>query len=95
MTRMRMALQPSGVEESCSARVRRWSLYLSMFEYTLKFRGTKEHANADALSRLPLPVEPASVKTPPELVLLTDHLSLSQPLMHFSVRLLQTPQRCN
>lgn len=30
------------------------------FEYTLRFRGTKEHANADALSRLPLPVEPAS-----------------------------------
>ena len=52
-------------------------LYLSMFEYTLKFRGTKEHANADALSRLPLPVEPASVETPPELVLLTDHLSES------------------
>ena len=60
-----------------SARVRRWSLYLAMFEYTLKFRGTKEHANADALSRLPLPVEPASVETPPELVLLTDHLSES------------------
>ena len=60
-----------------SACVRRWSLYLSMFEYTLKFRGTKEHANADALSRLPLPVEPASVETPPELVLLTNHLSES------------------
>lgn len=48
-----------------------------MFEYTLKFRNTTAHANADALSRLPLPVEPASVKTPPELVLLTEHMAES------------------
>lgn len=32
-----------------SARVRRWSLYLSMFEYTLQFHNTSAHANADAL----------------------------------------------
>ena len=53
------------------------SLSLSMFEYTLKFRRTTAHANADALSRLPLPVEPAVAVTPPELVLLTEHLSNS------------------
>ena len=41
------------------------------------FNGSAIHCNADALSRLPLPVEPASVETPPELVLLTDHLSES------------------
>ena len=28
-----------------------------MFEYKLKFRNTSAHANADALSCLPLPVE--------------------------------------
>ena len=33
-----------------SARVKRWSLYLSMFDYTLTFRNTKAHANTDALS---------------------------------------------
>ena len=60
-----------------SARIHRWSLYLSMFEYTLKFRRTTAHANADALSRLPLLVEPAAVVTPPELVLLTEHFSNS------------------
>ena len=48
-----------------------------MFEYTLKFRNTTAHANADALSRLPLPVEPAISQLPPELVLLVDHLSNS------------------
>ena len=61
--------------QHATARIRRWSLYLSMFEYTLRFRNTTAHANADALSRLPLPVEPAVSKLPPELVLLTEHLS--------------------
>ena len=60
-----------------SARIRRWSLYMSMFEYTLQFRNTTAHANADAFSRLPLPVEPAISKLPSELVLLADHLSNS------------------
>ena len=60
-----------------SARVRRWYLYMSTFEYTLKFHNTTAHANADALSRLPLPVEPAVPQLPPELVLLADHLSNS------------------
>ena len=58
-----------------SARIFRWSLYLSMFEYTLKFRNTTAHANADPLSSLPLPEVPAVNQTPSELVLLADHLS--------------------
>jgi len=45
----------------------------SQFEYSLKFRGTKEHANANALSRLPLP-EVKREHVLPELVLLTEHL---------------------
>ncbi len=43
-----------------SARVRRYSLYLSQFEYHLTFRRTSAHANADALSRLPLPTSTLS-----------------------------------
>ena len=60
-----------------SARIRRWALYFSLFEYTLHFKRTSAHSNADALSRLPLPIEPAIAKTPPELVLLTEHLENS------------------
>ena len=60
-----------------SARVKRWSLYLSMFDYTLTFRNTKAHANADALSRLPLPGTPTSHFEPAELVLLATHLESS------------------
>ena len=57
-----------------SARVRRWALFLSMNEYTLQFRKTEAHCNADALSRLPLPTAPKEVPVPPELVLLMQHL---------------------
>ena len=63
-----------GTSPQASTRIRRWSLLLSMYEYTLKFRRTEAHGNADTLSRLPLPVVPAKTETPPELVLLMEHL---------------------
>ena len=58
-----------------SSRLKRWSLFLSSYEYTLVFRNTTAHANSDALSRLPLPQEPATTVREPELVLLTEHLA--------------------
>ena len=42
-----------------SARIKRWSLLLAAYEYTLTFWGTHLHQNADALNRLPLPSAPA------------------------------------
>ena len=68
-----------------SARIRRWSLYLAMFEYTLKFRKTGAHGNADALSRLPLPVEAPPPTEPAELVLLSQHL-LDAPVSAEQIR---------
>ncbi|UYV69862.1 K02A2.6-like [Cordylochernes scorpioides] len=39
----------------CAAsRIKRWSLKLSAFKYTVEFRKTDDNGNADALSRLPL-----------------------------------------
>ena len=62
------------VSVQASARIKRWSLLLSNYEYTLLFRGTAAHGNADALSRLPLPEVPDPSSMPPELVLLAEHL---------------------
>ena len=41
------------------------------------FRNTTAHANADALSRLPLPESPTTTTTPPEIILLLKHLDES------------------
>ncbi|CAC5377656.1 Uncharacterized protein K02A2.6 [Mytilus coruscus] len=43
-----------GVSVTASARLQRYSLFLSGYEYEIEFRGTAKHANADSLSRLPL-----------------------------------------
>lgn len=47
-----------------------------MYEYILKFKPTSKHANADALSRLPIP-ENITTPVPPEIVLLLEFLDKS------------------
>ena len=66
--------QHRSTSDQASARIRRWSLLLSMYDYILTFRKTQLHGNADALSRLPLPDKPTTVPVPTELVLLLEHL---------------------
>ena len=56
-----------------------------MCEYTIAFRLTKAHANADTMSRLPLTVEPATVPQPPEMILLMEQLDKS-PVTATTVR---------
>ena len=43
-----------GIPTITAARLQRWALQPAAYNYTIKFRPTKAHANADALSRLPL-----------------------------------------
>ena len=62
------------VPVQASGRIQRWALTLASFQYTLEFRSTSQHSNADALSRLPLSEAPSEVPTPAELVLLIQHL---------------------
>ena len=44
----------SAVPTLAAARLQRWALILSSYQYDVKFRPTDSHANADALSRLPV-----------------------------------------
>ena len=41
-----------------AARIQRWSLLLSAYNYDLEYRSGLENANADALSRLPIDADP-------------------------------------
>ena len=63
-----------------SARIQWWLLQLSAYEYTLKFRDTFSHSNADVLSHLLMPVAPPKAEPPPEVVLLMEH-PYTSPLM--------------
>ncbi|XP_043229828.1 uncharacterized protein K02A2.6-like [Amphibalanus amphitrite] len=59
-----------GLPEMTAARIRRWALKLSCYNYTIRFRPTGQMGNADALSRLPVPTEVGAQME--ELVLLVD-----------------------
>ena len=62
--------------EMASARIRRWALKLSNYNYRIHFKSTNDIANADCLSRLPCPDE-SIPRQEEQLVLLTDQCSLN------------------
>ena len=66
-----------GIPAMASARVQRWALTLSAYEYAITYEPGAKMANADALSRLPLPEEPVDTPLPGDLVLMFDMLSTS------------------
>ena len=43
-----------GIPEMASSRIQRWALTLSAYSFTVKYRNTKQHGNADVCSRFPL-----------------------------------------
>ena len=52
---IRKMFNPSTALSSIAiARITRWSLILSQYNYTTEFKSTKDNANADMMSRLPL-----------------------------------------
>ena len=44
-----------GIPTLAAARLQRWALLLAAYTYQIEFRSTGHHANANSLSRLPLP----------------------------------------
>ena len=65
------------IPTTTSNRIRRWALTLSMYDYTLMFKSSRSHANADALSRLPISDHSPDPPIPPETVLLLVQISES------------------
>ena len=62
------------IPTQASSRIKRWSAlrFLSNYEYSLVFRNTTAHANADTMSQLPLLEEPAKTASKPEFFLLAE-----------------------
>ena len=63
------------IPNMASARLQRWALTLSGYQYSIKYREGSRMCNADALSRLPLPDCPDNVPTPPETIALLEQLT--------------------
>jgi hypothetical protein len=63
---MSLFSETRGIPPLASARIQRWALILSAYQYSIVYRTGKDNANADALSRLPLPETPVSTYVPPE-----------------------------
>ena len=60
-----------------SARIQRWALTLSAYDYAIEYRPGDKHSNADVLSRLPLPESVRETPQPGETVLLMESLQSS------------------
>ena len=65
------------VPPMASARIQRWALTLAAYHYDINYKSGKTNANADVLSRLPLPEYAGEVPVPEELVLLMEGLQNS------------------
>ena len=66
-----------GIPELISSRIQRWALTLSAYTYSIVYRAGSKLANADGLSRPPLPEAPAEVPVPPDTVLLLESLQVT------------------
>lgn len=62
------------ISQQAANRIQRWAWILSAYDYTITWRNISQHANADALSRLPLPEAPGQSLVPAELVLMMEQL---------------------
>ena len=67
--------EEKGVPTMASGRIQRWALILGGYNYSIRYKPGKGNANADALSRLPLPAKEYDVTKPAELVQPLEHLS--------------------
>ena len=57
-----------------SARIQRWAITLAAYDYKIVYKPGSKHANADMLSRLPLPQTPSEIGIIGETILLMDML---------------------
>ena len=68
-----------GLPTLAAARMQRWAIFLLGYLYSLEFRSTLKHSNADGFSRLPIE-DPEVINTPGEAAVLNVHQITSLPM---------------
>ncbi|KAJ8348953.1 hypothetical protein SKAU_G00275420 [Synaphobranchus kaupii] len=82
-------IMPNGILSLAASRMQRWALLLSAHDYDIKYRKSDLHANADGLSRLPLPVnhsEPFHASRPPQAGIFYFRQVEEAPITHTQVK---------
>ena len=77
--------EKKATQPMAAARIQRWALTLAAYNYSIEYKPGPEHANADALSRLPLPVSPPTTPLPAETVFTMELLN-STPVSVIEIR---------
>ena len=67
--------ESKAVPTMASGRIQRWAITLGAYDYVIRYKQGSTNANADALSRLPLPTAERETPQPAEVVHLMEHLS--------------------
>ena len=65
---LRLFKEHKTISQQASGRIQRWALTLAAYEYTIAFRPTAAHSNADALSHLPMQGQEEQVPLVPETI---------------------------
>ena len=74
------------IPQMSAMRLQRYAIFLSGLNYTIEFRSSKQHANADALSRLPLAADNNSINKPDTTDIIAVNMLQSLPVDHKAVR---------
>ena len=74
--------EDKSVPQQASNRIQRWAWKLAAYEYTIAFRTSKQHANADAMSRLPLRETRKLSPDLPEVILMMENMDDSPISSH-------------
>ena len=80
-----------GIPSLAAARLQRWALLLTAYDYNICYKPTEWHSNTDGLSRLPLPSQDTSLTTEVASVF---HIGLIQTLP-VTFQQVQSATRCD
>ena len=77
--------EKKATQPMAAGRIQRWALTLASYNYSIEYKPGPEQANADALSRSPLPVSRSTIRLPAETVFAMELLN-STPVRVIEIR---------